>query len=101
MQDEGNKEESMELSQEDKDRIIAEEKLRLETRKEFLKEHMYSGCGSRRCGWGLFRGLAFLLLLFALFHCWHRPYCGWGPGYCNHPVTQTPQAAPSPAPSGK
>jgi len=69
----------MELSQEEKDRIIAEEKLRMETRREFLSECGHGRCGDRHCGRGLFRVLAIVLVLSALFHFWHRPYCGGGP----------------------
>src|ERR1700722_16081724 len=77
----------MELSQEEKDHIIAEEKLRMETRKEFLKEnfghggygwrggwHSY-GC-HRRCGGGLFKVLAVVAIIFVACHFWHHSYCG-------------------------
>jgi hypothetical protein len=82
----------MELNEQEKERIIAEEKLRMETRKEFFKENFGRG------GWGghmPFRGawygrgcygggchrVGFLKVLviagviFAACHFWHRPYC--------------------------
>jgi len=99
----------MELSQEEKDHIIAEEKLRMETRKEFLKEnfghggygwrggwHSY-GC-HRRCGGGLFKILAVVAIIFAACHFWHHSYCGGAPYYYGYgaPAYQAPQAPTAP-----
>ena len=85
----------MELNEQDKERIIAEEKLRMETRKEFFKEnfggmgwrgrwgggwHGY-GCHGYRCGGGFFRILVLGLVIFGLCHLWHRGAygpCGYG-----------------------
>ena len=104
----------MELNEQDKERIIAEEKLRMETRKEFFKEHFGGGhwggpwCGSwashgchgYRCGgFGFFKGLLLAAVIFGLFHMWHRPcYAPNGYGYCP-PVQQ--QTAPNTQPPVK
>jgi len=97
----------MELNEQDKERIIAEEKLRMETRKEFFKDNFGRG------GWGHFRGgsyaygchgghrfgflkgLLLAAVIFGVFHLCHRNYCGWGPGYYA-PYPMQPQAAPAP-----
>ncbi|SRR5579871_5205477 len=103
----------MELNEQDKERIIAEEKLRMETRKEFFKEHFGGmrgpggwgspwrggwhgyGCHGYRCGgFGLFKGLVLAAVIFGLFHLWHRPYCGGYPGYYGYPYP-APQSAPA------
>jgi hypothetical protein len=102
----------MELNEQDKERIIAEEKLRMETRKEFLKENFGGGhgwgrwgggwhshgCHGYRCGgFGLFKALILAAVIFGLFHLCHRPYCGY-PGYYGYPA---PQSAPAPQPPVK
>jgi hypothetical protein len=101
----------MELSQDEKDRIIAEEKLRMETRKEFFKENFghggwgghwrggwRGGCYGHRCGGGLFKVLVLGLVIFGLCHLWHRP-CFYGNGcYYGAPA---PQAAPAVPPAAK
>lgn len=104
----------MELNEQDKERIVAEEKLRMETRKEFFKEnfggmhgwgrwgggwHGY-GCHGYRCGggFGLFKVLVLGLVVFGLFHLFHRPCYGpyYGYGYC--PPAQSAPAPQGPAP---
>ncbi len=100
----------MELDSKEKDRIIAEEKLRMETRKEYMKEH-FGGMGwrGRHMGWnggcchrgmGFLRGLVLVAALVAIFHCWHRgPYggpCGYYPPA--GPYQAPPVGAP-PAPT--
>lgn len=100
----------MELNEQDKERIIAEEKLRMETRKEFFKENFggmgwHGRWGSRwhgygchgHHGFGLFKILVLGLAIFGLCHLWHGPTCGWGPGYYGYPPP-APQSAPQ-APS--
>ncbi len=98
----------MELNEQDKERIIAEEKLRMETRKEFFKDnfggmgwggrwgggwHGY-GCHGYRCGGGLFKVLVLGLAIFGLCHLWHRGGpCGYG-AYAPQVQNQAP-AAPS------
>jgi hypothetical protein len=66
----------MEFSHEEKERIIAEEKLRHETRKELLAQGGGKGCGNGACGSGLhgschcgafWKGLILGLILSALF----------------------------------
>ncbi len=100
----------MELNEQDKERIIAEEKLRMETRKEFFKENFGGmrgmgrwgggwngyGCHGHRCGGGIFKVLILGLVIFGLCHLWHRPYGCWGPGYYGVPAYPAPQAAPAP-----
>jgi hypothetical protein len=104
---------TMELNVKEKERIIAEEKLRMETRKEFFKEnfggmgwrgrwgggwHGY-GCHGYRCGgFGLFKVLILGLVIFGLCHLWHRAPCGAYPGYYGNPASQ---AAPAPQPPVK
>lgn len=107
----------MELNEQDKERIVAEEKLRMETRKEFFKEHFggphgwggwrggWHGAGCHgygyRCGGGFFKGLLLVVVLFGLFHLWHRPFCGYGaPGYYGYSYP-APQSAPAPQPPVK
>ncbi len=102
----------MELNEQEKERIIAEEKLRMETRKEFFREnfgrggwggpwrggwHGY-GCHGYRCGgFGVLKGILLALLIVGLFHMWHRPFfCGY-PGYYGYPYP-APQSAPAPQP---
>jgi hypothetical protein len=90
----------MELNEQEKERIIAEEKLRMETRKEFFKDHFGRGGwgmpfrgGHFRGGWygggcygggchrfGFLKVLVIAGVIFAACHFWHRPYCD-GPGY--------------------
>ena len=92
----------MELTDKEKERIVAEEKARLEARAEFMHEHWH-GCGGgwhgRHRGFGLFKLLFLGAVLFAAFHCWHRPYgsCG-GYGY-GAPVPPPAASAPAPQPS--
>ncbi len=91
----------MELSQEEKDRIVAEEKLRMETRKEFFKDHFggmgwrggwghhsYYGHGCHR-GFGFVKGLLLAAVIFGIFHLWHHP-CGPYYGYACPPAAQAP-----------
>ncbi len=99
----------MELNQEEKDRIIAEEKLRMETRKDYVKEHFEGpGCCGRRWGWhghgchrhgfwGFMRLLVILLVLGAVFHWWHFG----GACQTNQPTgqVQAPPASQAPAPA--
>jgi hypothetical protein len=79
----------MELSQEEKDRIIAEEKLRFETTSQMMKEKWGSGHGHgwdrgfmgygchRGCFWkGLLVGI--LLAVLFCFLCHHHGYEGRG-----------------------
>jgi hypothetical protein len=101
----------MELSQEEKDRIIAEEKLRMQTRKEFFQENFghgrwggpwrggWGGYGCHRhCGGGFFKVLLIALVVFAACHFWHNgcmnnPCYGYGaPAY---QIQQQAPAAPS------
>jgi len=104
----------MELNEQDKERIVAEEKLRMETRKEYFKEHFGGmhgmgrwgggwhgyGCHGYRCGgFGFFKGLLLAAVIFGFFHLWHHPYCG-APGYYGYPYP-APQSAPAPQPQSK
>src|SRR6185436_20560475 len=79
----------MELSQDEKDRIIAEEKLRFETKQQLTQEkrgaqcggweHHGHGCGHRRSFWrGLIAGIILSVLFSFLCH-YHR----YG-GFCGH-----------------
>jgi len=94
----------MELSQEEKDRIIAEERLRMEARKEFIRENFghggwgwrggWRGYGCHRpCGGGIFKVLVIALVIFAVCHFCHNS-CGTGMPYYGYgaPVYQVPQA---------
>lgn len=104
----------MELNEQEKERIIAEEKLRMETRKEFLKENFGGmhgwgrwrggwqgyGCHGYRCGgFGFFKALLLVLVVFGLFHLWHRPCFGPTSGYGYYPPAASsapvPQAPPA------
>jgi len=97
----------MELSQDEKDRIIAEEKLRMETRKEFFKENFGHGRwgGRWRGGWqgrgchyhyggGFVKILLVALVVFAACHFWHHD-CWPGYGYYGAPAYPM-QQAPAP-----
>ncbi len=100
----------MELNEQDKERIIAEEKLRMDIRREFFKEnfgrmgwHSYGHggfCGyGRPWGFGLFKALVLGLALFALFQWGRHSHCEGYPGYYGQgshlPETvPAPQAAP-------
>jgi hypothetical protein len=97
----------MELNKEVKDRILAEEKYRMEIRKDMLKEQMghwghwgrwghHGGCyGGYGCGCGhrggFFKVLLLGVILFAIFHCggWRNHY-----GACNYnaPAVSAPSA---------
>jgi hypothetical protein len=104
----------MELSQKEKDRIIEEEKLRLETRKEYLKDNLEGmGCGNKfgggcgcgchhRCGhWGFLKGIIWLVVIVALFHFWRwSPGCGSN-GYCPSAQPQAPAAMAPQMPAKK
>ena len=96
----------MEFSQEEKDRIVAEEKLRMETRKDYLQEHFggmgchghrwggrWHGCHGR-CG-GFIRALILILVVAALFHFW-RGSSSCGPCGYNAPAQYQSQTAPAP-----
>lgn len=99
----------MELSQEEKDRIIAEEKLRMETRRDFVKEHFGGfhgmghwrgewrgyGCHGHHLGFGFLRILVLALAIFGLFHLCHRQACGWAPGNNGYIASPAPQSAPA------
>ena len=100
----------MELNEQEKEKIVAEEKLRMETRKEFFKENFGGGgmwrgrwggyghgCHGMRCGGGGFlKGILLALLVIGLFHLWHRPCYNYGaPGYYGCPAPpMAPQAVP-------
>ena len=99
----------MELSQEEKERIIAEEKLRFETKRQLIREQWggpWSGWGRGYGGWGnscghrggFWRGLFVGLLVWALFSfCGHHHRCWYGQGACQvgMPNAQSaPQAEP-------
>jgi hypothetical protein len=106
----------MELSQEEKDRIVAEEKLRFETKKQLKMQeggggwghgkgcgcgcqgHGF-GMGSHRCHCGGFwKGLVVGLVLgIFLSFCIHHGYRHWdGRGYYGAPMmqNQAPPGAP-------
>jgi hypothetical protein len=90
------KEKFMELNEQEKERIIAEEKLRMETRKDFFKENfgrggwVGGGCHGGCHRFGFLKCLFIAAAIFAVCHFWHRPYCD-GPGYYggNAPTQQT------------
>ena len=99
----------MELSQDEKDRIIAEEKLRMDTRRDYLKDqfgergwhgrHMggcWHGHGCCGRGWGFLRALVVILLLAAAFHCWRGDFfrgpCGYYPPPAQYQAPSAPQA---------
>jgi hypothetical protein len=96
----------MEFGQEEKERIVAEEKLRMETRKEYFKENFggmgwghrwgghWHGCHGR-CGGGFLKALVLILVIAALFHFWHGAPCG-PCGY--YPPAAQYQAPPAGAP---
>ena len=100
----------MELSQEEKDRIVAEEKLRFETKRQLMQEQSGSRCGGwggwgqPGYGWGhrrgFWRGLFLGLLLAVLFSflCHHHRYggfCGQG-GACFYGTQNAEHPAPPP-----
>jgi hypothetical protein len=71
----------MELSHEEKDRIVAEEKLRFETVKNLQLQGGGKGCGNHACGSGLhgcchcgafWKGLILGLVLCAIVGCFLR-----------------------------
>jgi hypothetical protein len=81
----------MELNEKERGRIVAEEKLRMDTRKEYMQEHLGGPRGM--CPWGGGRGIhgfhghchgGFVLLrllvlglaLFGLYSLWHSTPCG-------------------------
>jgi hypothetical protein len=97
----------MELNEQEKERIAAEEKYRMEIRKEVLKEHFGGwnrcghgggyygyGCHCHRGGWFklVFLGLA----IFALCHWCHHSYNG-ACGYGSNPPAASAPAAPAPS----
>ncbi len=80
----------MELNEKDKERLLAEEKYRMEIRKDMMKERFgHWGRGGSCCGGGCgcgHRGGFFKLLflgiaLFAVLHCFH--WCGGRFNSCN------------------
>jgi hypothetical protein len=83
----------MELSQEEKERIIAEEKLRFETKTQLMGEKWgkhhgpgwgqdWMGPGCPRGGFfkGLLAGILLAVLFCFLFHHHHHGYGGWRHG---------------------
>jgi hypothetical protein len=77
-------EETMELTQEEKERILAEERVRFDAKKQILEEQAHARCGhGRGCGCGCCRhggflkGLILGVLLTALagFLACHFGYC--------------------------
>src|ERR1700685_3603074 len=82
----------MELSHEEKDRIIAEEKLRFETVKSLQTQGGVKSCGNHLCGSGLhgcchcgafWKGLILGLILCAVVICFfHQHSCGNTGGRC-------------------
>lgn len=100
----------MELSQDEKDRLIAEEKVRFETRKQMMSEGASGSCGhggrgacgtgcGNRCGFvkGLIVGLVLCGILS--FWCHHRCH-GPNDGRCGYGASMT-QEAPPPAATKK
>jgi hypothetical protein len=89
----------MALTEQEKERIKEDEKLRLETR----KEQMSGRCGTGRmgrfcCGWGgVLMALLVVLVLVAVF-CGVRSHHGCYPGYCyDKPAVQGSIATPDSA----
>ena len=90
----------MELSHEEKERIIAEEKLRFETVKGLQTQGEGKTCANHVCGTGprgcchcgaFWKGLILGLVLSAVFiFCYHRHFYGKNGGRCYYgsPVTQ-------------
>jgi hypothetical protein len=67
----------MELSQEDKDRIREEEKLRMDTRREYLNQSCCHGGGCHRCGRGIFKVLGLIAAIALVGHFWCHGHGGW------------------------
>lgn len=96
----------MELSQEEKDRIVAEEKLRMETRKEFFKDHFggmgwrggwgHYGYGHCHRGFGFMKGLLIAAVIFGIFHFWHHPCYAPYYGYACPPAAAQAPMPPTP-----
>ena len=94
----------MELSEQEKERIAAEEKVRFEAQRQLMREHYKCGRYGHRCrgGWfgGVFKVLLLVLLVGAIF--WH-PWRPWHYGYygdcrADRPAAQQqtpPQVAPN------
>jgi hypothetical protein len=94
----------MELNEQEKERIIAEEKLRMETRKDFFKENFgrggWGGHWMHRGGYGYYgchrfgflKVLVIAGVIFSVCHFWHRPYCDGG--YYGGYQAPAQQAAP-------
>ena len=102
----------MELTEQEKERIAAEEKYRMEIRKEVLKEHFggwnrwghgggwYGYGGHCHRGFGLFKVIVLGLVIFGLCSLWHRG--GYGPcGYGYYPPPAGAPAASAPAAPSK
>lgn len=108
----------MELSQEEKDRIVAQEKFRFETVQQLKTQagggscgvhgktcncgchgHGFGmGCHRCHCG-GFWKGLILGLILSAIFGLFcHRHYYGHGDGRCYYGSPMTQDQAPSESP---
>ena len=94
----------MALTQKEKDRIIEEEKARLEARRDFYKEsyggHCGHGSGCHCCGrgWGFGKFILAVIILYTVFHCWHNSncvtnFCTWGSS--NTTTTSAPVVPPA------
>ena len=92
----------MELSDQEKERIAAEEKVRHEARKALHREEWGGCCGRGGHGWGhrggFWKGLIVGLLLCAAFGMLrHHGKCGYGHGYMAGPGGCAQMAQPAPA----
>jgi hypothetical protein len=72
----------MELSEQEKERIAAEEKVRFEAQRQLMREHYRGWRHGRHCRGGWFGGVFKVLLLVFLFSAifWH-PWHPWRYGY--------------------
>jgi uncharacterized iron-regulated membrane protein len=94
----------MELSEQEKERIAAEEKVRFEAQRQLMREHYRGWRYGHRCRGGWFGGVFKVLLLVFLFSAifWH-PWRPWHYGYyadcgAGRPAVQqqtSPEAAPN------
>lgn len=98
----------MPLSQDEKDRIVEEENLRLETRMKAHQGFANKGVGCGTCGhkpgcsgcrvWAVLLGLLVVFVLFRSFACSHEDRCrfyGYGAGG-RMGAWNPPQNAPNP-----
>lgn len=90
----------MELSEQEKERIAAEEKVRFEAQRQLMREHYRGWRHGHGCrgGWfgGVFKVLLLVLLVGAIF--WH-PWRPWHYGYYgdrryDRPAVQQQQQTP-------